>query len=520
MTSTAASTLITMALGALRHCCPHHCPWRMVRTAAFSVAVVLMIHATLAWFVRRRKRSLPAHEHIVHTMHGRAHAHHAQAHTVDWGGAAAAAGQSHTRDAHAIHPLVPGTRAASATLAPSATYDHAHWRLPPRARADDGDAGRMHGADVTSCALGGDLALRTPSSAVAASLTHTIVFVGDVSFARDIHAAGVNWHGSNFSFVFKHVAHITRGADFAVANLESILVKTELKDAMQAQNSAAGANSNGAPRGISLHGHEGGIAALKWAGFDAVSLAHNHALDGGEVSLATTSRTLSLAGVAAVGLSIGHAAAQPMQRPLIHRLPDGGARVGMLAYCTVKHCTVARANANAGAAEFAEGVVRAQVKKLRGECDILVVIMHWGTEYELNVDPFREKVAVMLATLGVDVIVGHHPHVLQAHGRIGKSAVIFSAGNFVFDSHVCRDSHGVVNMHGVSGSPGCSKMQARKRLAVARATRSTRIYRLHVARTRLVKLEYLPCSINVSQGEHPAYLPVPAGSWTDVWYVH
>ena len=295
----------------------------------------------------------------------------------------------------------------------------------------------------------------------------------------------------------------------AARSLESILVNAKLASRMQANSDEGHLN------GISLHGHEGGVAALVWAGFDAATLAHNHALDGGEVSLATTSRALSLAGIATVGLAIGRGP-QVQQRPLLHALPGGGPRIGMLAYCSVRHCAVARMHTAAGAAEYDEGIVRAQVGDLRGACDVLVVVMHWGTEYELNVDPAREKVAVMLASLGVDVIIGHHPHVLQAHGRIGKSVVVFSAGNFVFDSHVCRDSAGVVSMRGVGDSPGCSRMQARKRMAVAQATRTTRIYRLHVQGRRMAKFQYLPCTINVTAGDFPAYFPVPAGPWEDV----
>ena len=61
--------------------------------------------------------------------------------------------------------------------------------------------------------------------------------------------------------------------------------------------------------------------------------------------------------------------------------------------------------------------------------------MHWGTEYSFKVDAKQEEIANYLSTLGVDLIIGAHPHVIQTAEYIndGKTFVIYSLGNFISD---------------------------------------------------------------------------------------
>lgn len=73
------------------------------------------------------------------------------------------------------------------------------------------------------------------------------------------------------------------------------------------------------------------------------------------------------------------------------------------------------------------------VKRLKSENDYVVVNIHWGTEYELQENSLQKSIAHNLIDNGVDVIFGHHPHVLEPM-EVYKGAVVFySLGNFVFD---------------------------------------------------------------------------------------
>jgi poly-gamma-glutamate synthesis protein (capsule biosynthesis protein) len=69
------------------------------------------------------------------------------------------------------------------------------------------------------------------------------------------------------------------------------------------------------------------------------------------------------------------------------------------------------------------------------QADVVIVFVHWGYEYEFQVDPWQETAAQALFAAGADVVIGHHPHVAQAVtvDRQSGQFVAYSLGNFVFD---------------------------------------------------------------------------------------
>jgi poly-gamma-glutamate capsule biosynthesis protein CapA/YwtB (metallophosphatase superfamily) len=75
--------------------------------------------------------------------------------------------------------------------------------------------------------------------------------------------------------------------------------------------------------------------------------------------------------------------------------------------------------------------VQNDILKIRPYVDLLMVSMHWGTEYAYTPTQLQIKQANFLADLGVDIIIGHHPHVIQPITRIKNTIVIYSLGNFI-----------------------------------------------------------------------------------------
>jgi hypothetical protein len=86
----------------------------------------------------------------------------------------------------------------------------------------------------------------------------------------------------------------------------------------------------------------------------------------------------------------------------------------------------------------------AAVAAVRAHVDAVVVSIHWGYEYELRPDPSQRDAAQALLDAGADLVIGHHPHVVQgtelepggsseASGVVGGRFVAYSLGNFVFD---------------------------------------------------------------------------------------
>lgn len=67
--------------------------------------------------------------------------------------------------------------------------------------------------------------------------------------------------------------------------------------------------------------------------------------------------------------------------------------------------------------------------------DIAVLYIHWGVEYEPTHSSAQQSAATVLADAGADVIIGHHPHVVQDIARIDDTIVFYSLGNFIFDQY-------------------------------------------------------------------------------------
>ncbi len=75
------------------------------------------------------------------------------------------------------------------------------------------------------------------------------------------------------------------------------------------------------------------------------------------------------------------------------------------------------------------------IDKVKGQVDIIIVAMHWGTEYSMGVSDEQVEIANYLSSLGVQLIIGTHPHVVEPVEYIndGKTLVIYSLGNFISD---------------------------------------------------------------------------------------
>lgn len=89
-------------------------------------------------------------------------------------------------------------------------------------------------------------------------------------------------------------------------------------------------------------------------------------------------------------------------------------------------------NANYGVGyEAYKEQVKKDIEKVRDKVDVLMVAMHWGVEYELYPSNYQKDAAQFLADLGVDIIIGSHPHVVQPVTWIDDTLVIYSLGNLV-----------------------------------------------------------------------------------------
>ena len=90
--------------------------------------------------------------------------------------------------------------------------------------------------------------------------------------------------------------------------------------------------------------------------------------------------------------------------------------------------------------------VKKDVAAVRDKVDVLIVAMHWGVEYTSEATAYEKDMATYLASLGVDIIIGAHPHVIQPVTWIDKTLVIYSLGNFISAQYQNDDYNKMVGL--------------------------------------------------------------------------
>jgi len=170
-------------------------------------------------------------------------------------------------------------------------------------------------------------------------------------------------------------------------------------------------------------------AALKNAGFSIVTLANNHMMDFGGTALEETRRYLDGAGISYAGA--GESLYEARKRAII---TVKGIKVAFLAYSLTLpeefYATAGRPGTAPGYFRF----YREDIAEARKVADYVVVSFHWGTESRDMPNPYQVTAAHCAIDAGADVVIGHHPHVLQGIECYRKGVVLYSLGNFAFGS--------------------------------------------------------------------------------------
>lgn len=167
-------------------------------------------------------------------------------------------------------------------------------------------------------------------------------------------------------------------------------------------------------------------------GVDLVSLANNHAVDYGRVGLRDTLAAVRESPVPVVG--IGRDADAAFRA---HTFSIRGTTVAVLAAATRREPTSRFWSAGAdrpgiAAATRLRGRLLGEVRRNAGRADVVVVYLHWGTEYRRCPNPKQARYARALSAAGADVVVGSHAHVLQGSGWHRGAYVGYGLGNFLW----------------------------------------------------------------------------------------
>jgi poly-gamma-glutamate capsule biosynthesis protein CapA/YwtB (metallophosphatase superfamily) len=247
------------------------------------------------------------------------------------------------------------------------------------------------------------------------TITQSLVLAaaGDVNLGR---VCGQRLLADSSYDPLRGVAPIWANADLRFVNLESALSEQH--------------GETQSPRhGLVFTGPPVGADALARAGVGIVSTANNHAWDYASRGLLETLQNLDRAGVAHAGTGADEADAY---RPAIVHV--NGLSVAFFAVTQIWNLGVFRreeARHHVAWADFSR--LRKALVKARAESDFVIVSYHGGEEYtDVPLRKTRAFVAEVMS-LGVDVVIGHHPHVPQGVAWYGARPVFYSLGNFVFD---------------------------------------------------------------------------------------
>jgi hypothetical protein len=194
---------------------------------------------------------------------------------------------------------------------------------------------------------------------------------------------------------------------FVLANLETVLAD----DGASIEKSVL----LRAPREQAHYLHDSGI--------DLVNLANNHALDYGASGFESTISAVESAGIGYIGV-IRHG----KQRPYVFNTDTGS--IGVLGYTIA-----AGSNTSLGVAPLDRALILDELAELkRRTIDRVIINLHWGEEYVAYPSPAQQKLARELIDQGADVIVGHHPHVVQGVEQYKGGVIFYSLGNFNFQN--------------------------------------------------------------------------------------
>ena len=271
--------------------------------------------------------------------------------------------------------------------------------------ATSSGSGSVPGTSGASPAAGADSRTEAPS-------TVTLAFGGDVHFEE--YVADLLKDPQNSLADLKPTLG---AADFSMVNLETAIT-------------TGGAREN---KSFTFRAPATALNTLQAAGVDAVSLANNHAVDFGRAGLVDTLAAKNASPIPVVGIG---ATTQEAYTPTYVEVR--GVRVALLSALQLWEETATRWSAADGEGVAtsqnpkALGLLREATRQAAANADLVVVMMHWGTEYMTCADEAQASTAKALEADGADIIVGGHAHRLQGGGWMGRSYVGYSLGNFVW----------------------------------------------------------------------------------------
>ena len=239
----------------------------------------------------------------------------------------------------------------------------------------------------------------------------SIVMVGDVLTHDAVLADALNSDGSyDFSKMFTYIKPMIEKYDLKYVNQESIIGGPSFK--------YTGYPTFNAPDAIGDN--------LIDTGFNVIGLANNHAFDKGEKAILYSNDYWKSKNVITAGTYSSFE-----EQSDIKVYEQNGIKYAFLAYTTSINGYNLSNDKSYLVNIYSNDRVKEDVDKIKDKVDVIMVAMHWGDEYTNTPTESEKEIANYLSSLGVDIVIGTHPHVVQPIEYIGNTLVIYSLGNFI-----------------------------------------------------------------------------------------
>ncbi len=250
----------------------------------------------------------------------------------------------------------------------------------------------------------------------------TLVAVGDIMLGGTAEEILVK---NGYDYPFIKVQHILDEADIVIGNLEGPLTDLD-ESTLDKEYLFRSPPDLVAP-------------ALKKASFTIMSIANNHILDFDIEGMNDTIDSLKKHRIQTVGA--GNNLTEARKGTI---LSTANGSVGFLSYSLTFPESFWATKNKAGTAFGHEKDIREDVKRLREQVDYLIVSFHWGREKSLELRPYQPRLGHAAIDAGANIVLGHHPHVLQGIEEYKDGLIIYSLGNFVFGSYSTDATNSVI----------------------------------------------------------------------------
>jgi len=247
----------------------------------------------------------------------------------------------------------------------------------------------------------------------------TLVFVGDIMLDRGVEQQ-IKKNGNNdFRFPFLKIADELQKADIAFGNLEG-----PISDKGQKVGSI-----------YSFRMDPKAVDGLVFAGFDVLSVANNHMFDYSRKAMEDTFSRLKESGIEYVGGGLNEAEAYS---PIIKEI--NGTKIAFLAFTNLGSPSWEAKNDRSGIAFLEKGKLEKSIKEAKQKADVVTVSMHFGDEYKPSPNLEQKTLAQFAIDSGADLVIGHHPHVIEPVEKYKEGYIAYSLGNFIFDQNFSEET--------------------------------------------------------------------------------